>query len=185
MKNIKRQGFGLLEVVISSVILVTIVGAVVALGAASVRGGLTASDKTMAYNLVQEGLEKVRALRDKSETDGVNNSWDAYLTLTPTGTHFAKISETSDLQLVSLPNVTDDEYKKPLDSNGEDMEDGEKVSVGTPTVDYYRFIKIEDWYDSTTRPAGKKVTCYVVWYSESGIKEIKGSTYLTDWKQIN
>lgn len=182
MKNIKRQGFGLLEVVISSVILVTIVGAVVALGAASVRGGLTASDKTTAYNLVQEGLEKVRALKDKSETDGVNNSWDHYLV-----SGFSKITD-STFQLTALSGTTDSTYKKGLEQTAPNMGSGEKVSVGTPTVDYYRFIKIENWYgvaETPPRSTGKKVTCYVVWYSESGIKEIKGSTYLTDWKQIN
>lgn len=165
-----QKGFGIVEVLIASMILVTVVGAVVALGSASVRGGLNAADKTVAYNLVQECLETVRGERNTAWTDGVANEWTA-----------------------GMINPSDDKVLAVLkESEGCKSKIGEE-GIGTPKVSFTRELEIASvpWYtaavpfqNSNPGKIIKKVTVKVTWTSEYGEKSIQGSTYLSDWKPI-
>lgn len=167
MKINYRQGFGILEVVIASMILVTVVGAVVAMGSASVRGGITASDKTTAYNLVQECLEKARQVRDTAWVDtDPSTVWDSKIK----ETELSVLSECDDLT-VGKPEVA---YTR-------------NVTVGP--VAWYAPGETPPTYGISA--ANKvpdnvvKVTATVKWIGENGEKQISGSTYLSDWKGIN
>ena len=171
MKKHSQKGFGVLEVVIACMILVTVVGAVVALGNASVKGSVTASDKTVAYNLVQECLEAVRAERNTAWLDSTSAKW------------YNKFLSNPSTNTVN-PSLTGGKCSS-------------SVSVGTPAVSYSRSIRVDNvsWYSASPTPITdtsgtapdriRKVSVSISWIAENGsTKTVRGSTYLTDWKAI-
>ncbi|MDO8513162.1 MAG: hypothetical protein Q7S37_01560 [bacterium] len=165
-----RKGFGILEVMIASMILVTVVGAVVAMGSASVRGGLTASDKTTAYNLAQECLEKARSVRDGNWVDQnipTATEWNTNLTT-------ANLSMLSECKTTSVgtPQV---EYTRGVVVTNVpwfDPTSGDPPQYGVPLQDIP-----EDMV--------QQITVTVSWLGENSNQSLTGSTYLTDWKMIN
>lgn len=70
------RGFGIIEVLVSAMIMVMIIGAAIALNRAMVRRNVDAAEKVQAYNLVREGLEISRAYRDTKWIDRSVNTWD-------------------------------------------------------------------------------------------------------------
>jgi type II secretory pathway pseudopilin PulG len=67
-----KNGFGLLEVLISSAILILVSGAVISLNNISVKNTVVASERTQAYNLAREWKELLKQVRDTNVND--NNS---------------------------------------------------------------------------------------------------------------
>ena len=168
IKKMKYQkGFGILEVMISSMILVTVVGAVVALGSASVRGGLSASDKTTAYNLVQECLETARAVRDTAWIDGDSaTDWNSSF-VSNLGTSICPAEV-----IIGTPEV---KYTRTITT--------EEVSwYGGTTGPKYGVITSPIFIPKNKT---RKISVEVKWMGESGERKLIGSTYLTDWKAIN
>lgn len=74
MKN--KNGFGLLEVLISAGILVIVTGGIIGLGNISVKNSVLAADRTKAYNLAREYAEKVKQVRDTRWIDGSSTAWN-------------------------------------------------------------------------------------------------------------
>ncbi|GEM_PF-3591960 len=66
----KKQGFGILETLLASGVLITVVSAVVGLGSAAVRAGQGAADRQIAYHLANEAVEIMRQTRDSRWIDG-------------------------------------------------------------------------------------------------------------------
>lgn len=76
-QNFKR-GFGLLEVLISVVILVTIMGSMVTVGQTALGSTGQLQMRAQAYYLAQEGIEAVRQIRDTNWIDGDNTTgWNS------------------------------------------------------------------------------------------------------------
>jgi len=69
-----KNGFGLLEVLISVGILALVVGGVVGLGNISVKNSVISADRTVAYNLAQEGKEELKQIRDSKWVDGSSSA---------------------------------------------------------------------------------------------------------------
>lgn len=67
-----KNGFGLLEVLISSAILILVSGAVISLNNISVKNTVISSERTQAYNLAREWKEQLKQIRDTYVND--NNS---------------------------------------------------------------------------------------------------------------
>ncbi len=64
-----KNGFGLLEVLISSAILILVSGAVISLNNISVKNTVVASERTQAYNLAREWKEQLKQIRDTYVND--------------------------------------------------------------------------------------------------------------------
>lgn len=174
MKKCYQKGFGLLEVVVSSMILVLVVGAVVALGMASVRGSSTASDKTAAYNLVQECLETIRAQRNTAWLDTSENWYDHFLIDTRTN-----IIDSSNFQISNKCGNVNSGGTQPVDYSR---------SISVSDVDWYGLANAPTYNNGTVIPQDKikKVTVTVRWMADNGTnRTITGSTYLSDWKTLN
>jgi Tfp pilus assembly protein PilV len=76
----KRNGFGLLEVVVAVGIVILVVAAVVSLSQFVLRGYVTVGARTTAYQLAQQGVEVARAIRDTGTLDAKPNTyWDTGL----------------------------------------------------------------------------------------------------------
>jgi type II secretory pathway pseudopilin PulG len=78
MKN-KELGFGIIEVLISAMIIVMIVGSAIGLSREILKSNILASERVTAYNLAREELELARAARDTAGIDTDVNAWDVYL----------------------------------------------------------------------------------------------------------
>lgn len=66
----KSSGFGILEVFIAAVILAIISGGILGLHKIAVSSSSLSGDKAVAYNLAQEGIEKLRYSRDNGWKQG-------------------------------------------------------------------------------------------------------------------
>ncbi len=66
MNKEKRNSFGLIEVLISGVLLLSVIGATVALHQRSVSTGTFSRHESIAQELAQEGVEAVRQIRDSN-----------------------------------------------------------------------------------------------------------------------
>lgn len=66
----RRQGFGLLEVLMATAIFIVVVGSMVTLSQLSVRNAVLANHRTQAYNLAEDALEGVRQIRDTNWLKG-------------------------------------------------------------------------------------------------------------------
>ncbi len=64
------RGFGILETLLASGVLITVVSAVVGLGSAALRAGQGAADRQIAYHLANEAVEIMRQTRDSRWIDG-------------------------------------------------------------------------------------------------------------------
>ncbi len=69
----KKNGFGLLEVLISAGILVIVTGGIIGLGNISVKNSVIAADRTKAYNLAREYAEELKQIRDTRWINGAIN----------------------------------------------------------------------------------------------------------------
>lgn len=82
------KGFGLLEVMISATVIIIILGALVLVANASMRNNQYVQMRAEATYLAQEGIERVRSIRDSNWIDqDPNTKWDN-LTLNTTTTGF-------------------------------------------------------------------------------------------------
>jgi len=66
----KRNGFGIIEVLIASTIIAMVLSALTAAGRSSLRGSTYTLERAQATNLAQEGIEIVRQIRDTYWIDG-------------------------------------------------------------------------------------------------------------------
>ncbi len=76
MKKItnSQQGFGIIEVLVASLMLAALLGAGVILAKTSINRLNFSQKKLIAYNLANQALEEVVAIRDRAYTDGDANT---------------------------------------------------------------------------------------------------------------
>lgn len=78
--NKAKNGFGLIEVLISAAILIVILGALVAIGRMALTNIRVSQERAQATYLAQEGLEVARQIRDTNWVDGLNNTdWNDFM----------------------------------------------------------------------------------------------------------
>lgn len=70
----RKRGFGILEVLISGVIIIIILGALVVLARNAINNSQYVQERSQAVNLAQEGIEIVRQIRDTSYYSA--NNWN-------------------------------------------------------------------------------------------------------------
>jgi type II secretory pathway pseudopilin PulG len=75
-KNSLHNGFGIIEVLISAMILMVVVGSAVGLSRAMIRRNIISSQRVQGYNLLREGLEMGRVYRDTVWIDQQANEWN-------------------------------------------------------------------------------------------------------------
>lgn len=70
MFNKRKKGFGLLEVLVSSTIIIIVIGTVVSIGSASMKNNEYLQQRAQAIYIAQLGIERVRFMRDSNWIDG-------------------------------------------------------------------------------------------------------------------
>lgn len=177
MKNQQTQrGFGIIEVMVSAIIIIIIVGGSVTLIRSMIKKNIASSERIQAYNLAREGLEIARAARDTAWIDQAVNAWCYYLdgcTL-------------DDMNVSSQSVLTKNSDGKYI------MDDGTTEEIVTiDGVNFIRTYNIEPLNNIPSIAAGievpadvtRNVTVKVSWGGDSNNENmIQASTLLTDWK---
>ncbi|HRY60470.1 MAG TPA: type II secretion system protein [Patescibacteria group bacterium] len=153
----KQSGFGLVEVIVSIGIMILILTFVTFLAQQTFQTWENAQSKTAAYNLVQRTIEELHNVRDTNIANGLN--WDTNL---------------DDAWLTSSS------YK-----------DGKKDRINnkdfTTTITITPIQQVPLYINGASTPTPKdglkkKFTIIVTWKDRNKDGELKGETYLTDWK---
>ena len=83
----RTRGFGIVEVLISGVIIIIVLGALVVLARNAINNSQYVQERAQAVNLAQEGMEVVRQMRDSNYIDKnsyATTSWRTMVTGNPT-----------------------------------------------------------------------------------------------------
>lgn len=185
-----QAGFTLLEVVVASAILVFVSGAVLTVGRAAVRSQDLILERGQAYQLVQEGLELTRQMRDTMWIDeDPTNTWQ---------TPFEEALEGA--AVAPVWNETTAQWQLVTDHAGNPEVDGGMQQIILPTnpgVVYFRTLHISEVTSSlpplSTDQGGGisaaeiddhmlKVESIVMWDSQGETRSVIGSTFLSNWR---
>jgi len=152
--NESESGFGLLEVIIASGVLIMVITSSVALSRMAIRSNVVSLERVQAYNLAQEGIEKVRQVRDTNwvDKDPVTD-WKTNL-LPTTNPETVPLNNKDFTRTISIADITDTE-------------------LGTNLLTYGI---------TNTQDTIKKVNVTVAWKEYDIDWKIDLVTYLTDWK---
>ena len=156
---LNERGQSLIELVVVVAVIVIIVGALVFATIASLRNSDLAKNQAQATKLAQEGLEKVRSLRDRNGT--VLYHWNNTMNVNDVTSNF------NDLWQYNLSAVNF--FFK---SNG-DLTDG--VTTESILPYFKRQIMIADEGDGKTQ---KRITAVVSWSDYAGTHESRLTTIL-------
>lgn len=151
-----KKGFGLLETVLAAGVLTLVLAGVVSLGRISLRLATVNQTRTQAFQIAQEGMEGVRAIRDTNMLDGDNNTgWDKGLDEVVDGA-----VQTGDVAYNTLT-------KKWQFS----------VSSCSPSASFYtRCVTLN-------KTSADEIEVTAVVSFENGAKQIELKTILTNWRQ--
>ncbi len=180
-KLISQKGQSLIELVVVIAVILIVVGALVFATIASLRNASFAKNQTQSTKLAQEGLEKIRSLRDRDTASSINYN---------DGTHTA--SKFSELWVVSLscsnvpPTCPSTLSTCPVGNCYFYFNSTNTILTGNATAsnlenivpdNFRRQFFIEDYVDGTKQ---KKVTSVVSWTDFSGPHESRLTTILSN-----
>jgi len=178
-----KKGFGILEVLVSSVIIITILSLLVFIGRSALANSLYAQQKAQVIYLAQEGIEQVRQIRDTNWIDGDNTTqFDSVVW------NSAKndLQQLVDGEYVFYYNSTLKRYGLTANASGE--------SISIDGQAYTRKIILSSISSSSTILPGSgvnninksdqsfKATIRVTWDINGQAKNIEASEILTNWR---
>ena len=166
MSNVMRSQNGqtLLELVIVISVSVIVVGALVFATIASMRNASFSKNQAQATKLAQEGIEKVRSLRDRNEDNKVNF-------IKRNGEHTSQFSDLWSIQFGCADSISNCYFRLISGS----LIGGASTAFEDISTSFRRQILIEDQDDGTSQ---KKVTAVVTWSDFAGVHESKLTTIL-------
>jgi len=202
-----QKGFGLLEVLVSVVIIITILSAMVFIGRSSLNNSQYAQERAQAIYLAQEGIEIIRQMRDSNWIDGDNttewNSWDYDGNL---------FSEVQDGRCYKINDIITSPLSSPyygrhnmvytnLSNKGacknalkDPTKTGEWGKRTVNNLDYYRNVFIEnvsglmqsaDTAEETAYAnSAYKITVFVQWINRGSYRKepVEVSEIITNWR---
>lgn len=170
-------GFGLIEVVVAVSIMIIILGAVAVLQKNAIRNSVIAAERTQAYNLVREGIEAVRAIRDSKWIDQTAEPWNKNFT---TASEFDVEMEIEKwiLQPAPLEEIPLDKQKFLRKIFFENIADSQVIGQLKAMAGLAYADKTAEWWADYAI----KMTVVVSWNSYGKNYQITSYEYLTDWK---
>ncbi|MEI6499026.1 MAG: hypothetical protein WCO23_03615 [bacterium] len=183
MKNIKKSGFGIIEVLISSSIIISVLGALVFAGRTSYQNSLYIEDKNEAMALAQEGIEITRQIRDTNWLDAsINTHWND-LVMTGNGEYSAILADKNQKYGIVQARLSDGSLRYGLV-----MGSVENVKINSDSTDFTREVSVENVkslltdknneIDKNLSDQSIKVNVKVSW----GEKSVTVSEILTNWR---
>jgi Tfp pilus assembly protein PilV len=185
LKISKSGGFGILEVLLAGVIIITMLGALVILGRTVLNNIALANQRMQATFLAQQGIETVRQIRDTNYIDGDNSTQWNSLVSTNSGVTLNKPSEYagdffSDQFVTKFYNNTKRTYLAEKSGNNGDFTTQDNITytrtITFKKVDNMSIAGIVASTDSEDRVF--TVTCTVSW--NNGDKSISIDELITN-----
>lgn len=142
-KKNKQSGFGLVEVMVSIALMTSVVVALQYLSQAAFRNWQNATNKTIAYNLIQQEIEKIHNLRDKNANNlaVAGTTWDSGI-----------VSK----DRTPLPPIDNKIFNETITV--------ENVTVGVPAANTKKKITVKiDWTDSSGSKSLQSITYLTDW----------------------
>lgn len=182
--QLKKSGFGLIEVVISLGIIALVMGSVTLLGRVVYNGTIVAKHRAEASAFAQQGTELVRQIRDTQLVDKKTGTWDNWFDSGGFGDN------------VSLTNANSSKNWR-LVTYGSS---GSQYTMTSQGVDYTRNIivykdkvptdlvidnpntSINENIDEGA--VYRKVVSTVTWQDYGRTQTVELITYLTNWKTV-
>jgi len=178
MKNncIKNQGFGLLEAILAVGVLIIAVGSTAFLNRLIVRNSVLSLDRTQAYNLAQQGIEGVRAIRD---TNWLNKrSWNEGMTLSRSESD----SEAYDVMQTNDNWMLSSNYPaKPIIINNIDFKRKIFILDDNPMNNELK-TRSNNEINNANGEQFVKIKVVVEWESYGQTWKIETTEYIGDWK---
>lgn len=189
-----KKGFGILEVLVSAVIVITILAALVLIGRAALANSINVQEKAQAIYLAQEGIEQVRQIRDTNWIDKNNATqfddlvWDGNKIVEPTNNTDYVIDS------VSIDATKQRMLLVALQQNSATV--SLKDSKNNATKEFQRTIKINylnyppanallpgtGSNDVQKATEAYRVTVFVSWNANGMTKSVTASEILTNWR---
>lgn len=178
-----NKGFGLLEVLVSSSIIIMVLSSVVFIGRQAIVNSTYLQQRAQAIYLAQEGLESVRQIRDTNWIDRNSDTEWNYLVLT--GSTYSVPSNGNYI-------LKYESFKKRTLLNKDTTPSGELINLDKQ--DFNRFIKVEnitssasilpeDGLNITNKAINSmKVTVEVKWTNGGVERKTNVSEILTNWR---
>ena len=185
----KKKGFGLLEVLISAVIIIMILAALVFIGRAALSNNEYLNERAQAIYLAQEGLEITRQIRDTNWIDGVNDTeWNSLRQTSGLGGPHVPITASGDyvvfyntpdarLLLVGLPTAVIPIAGAPFTVNGVTYTQKITVAPVDPAG-----VLIPNGAGTNLRPYALKITSTISWNFSGQSKSVSVSEIITNWR---
>ena len=179
-----KKGFGIIEVLIASAIISTVLGGLVYVGKLALSTSVYMQERSSALGLATEGIEIVREIRDTNWIDGSNATTWKTLILDSAGNPVELVPDQSKTYRITFHKLDANQGKYGLTQG--DSERIVLVDSGT----FMREIIIEpagDLIKSDSRlitDAAKgsdsfKVTCNITWGDN---KKVSVSELMTNWR---
>lgn len=150
-----KNGFSLIEVLVTLMILSVGITAISALMAGNIRASVNAKNQIIASGLAQEGVELVKNLKDVRDNNGISPT---FLSDIPDGNDY-RIDYDSSYAVFKSSNIINTSQKKLNSSSGGYFLHSGTIGTGGVTgTKFLRRIKI-----STTPDGDKKVESVVSW----------------------
>lgn len=150
-----KRGFGLIEVLVASVIISLTITALYAAAVQATRLITDNTRKTQAAFLLEETMEAVRLLRDES--------WAANIAPLTAGTDYYLLFTGTDWQTTTTNTLVDGVFERKFVLENVNRDSNQDIAAsGTPD------------------PGTKKVTASVTWTGRTGTVTQSVATYITD-----
>lgn len=179
----REKGFGILEVLIAVVIIVTILGALVFIGRSALNNSIHAQERAQAIYLASEAIEDIRKTRDANWID--KNEATTWKTLRYDAGSLSDI-DNGCYKFVSISGTDKKGLSKITSSDCSGL-DIDADWENTDYKDYLRVVQIESTDglvpDQMTESA-LKITVLVQWKTRGAYQEdpISVSELITNWR---
>lgn len=178
-----KNGFGIVEVLIASVIMMIVIFALTAAGRSALRGTIYLHERAQAMYLAQEGIEQVRQVRDSNWLDNLPAT--TFKQFTDYG-----VDDTAEWAIAYDGSTAPFGFKiapaLPDNSNSDITIDG---TVFNRTIIFKQILSTDNivpaYGDFTTTAKNQsvvKVTVNLKWQSNDSDKNITVSELMTDWR---
>lgn len=187
-KNRYKKGFGLMEVLISAVIIIIILSALVTIGRMALSNSEYLAERAQAIYLAQEGLEMTRQIRDTNWIDGNSDTkWNTLYSSTntcvptadnPCNYSITYVPDVADLTLGRIQLTSAAPGFKTIPINSVNF----KQQIRIASITGFSQSQLLPSPGTDLKPYAIKVTSTVTWNFSGQNKSVNVSEFLTNWR---
>ncbi len=185
LNNKIKNGFGIVEVMIASVIMMVVIFAMTAAGRSALRGAIYLHERAQAMYIAQEGIEQVRQIRDSNWLDDDAGTTfqefiDYGVEYTADNTKRWVVSYDGALSNFDVASRAVDESNSIINIDGTEFK---RTIIFTRVLSTDSMVPLKGDFNSTAKNQSVvRVTVNVDWLSNGINKNISVSEIITNWR---